>query len=88
MPTQVLVNFLKTKGSKVEGNITCGAETGGEGEEAELMLAIICCLGRSTMGYCRIGGRAERDQWRFAMEENIWRDPHTSPDQVGTKQSA
>ena len=28
MPTQVLVNFLKTKGSKAEGNITRGAETG------------------------------------------------------------
>ena len=49
------VNFLKTQRLKSRG--TRGVETGGA--EAELMLAIFCCLGRSTMRYCLKGGGVE-----------------------------
>jgi len=43
---------LKLGGSRAEGDITSGAETGREETEAELMWAVFCCLGRSTMGSC------------------------------------
>jgi len=49
---------LKVRGSKVEGDIT--REAGGCEEEAatEVMLAVLLCLGRGTMGCCRCAGGA------------------------------
>jgi hypothetical protein len=76
---------LKLRGSRAEGDITREVETGGEEAEIELMLAIFGYRGRNTMGCCRMGGGAEG---RSAVEESIWRDPHISPDQAQTEQSA
>jgi hypothetical protein len=49
---------LKVRGLKVEGDIT--RETRGCEEEAmtEMMLAILLCLGRSTMRCCHCTGGA------------------------------
>lgn len=49
---------LKVRGLKVEGDIT--RETRGCEEEAtnEMMLAILLCLGRSTMRCCHCAGGA------------------------------
>jgi len=70
---------LKLRGSKAEGNITRGAETSREGAEAELMLAIFCCLGRSTMGCCRMGGRAEGGSMEVCCgREYVERSTHKS----------
>ena len=45
--------FLKVRGLRVEGDIT--SEAGGCEEEAAtgVMLTVLLCLGRSTMGCCR-----------------------------------
>jgi hypothetical protein len=47
---------LKLRVSRVEGDIT--REVGGYEEEAatKVMLVVLLCLGRSTMGCCRCAG--------------------------------
>ena len=44
MSAQKLINFLKFKGSGVEGDVTRGAEASKKEVEPELMLTIFYCL--------------------------------------------
>jgi hypothetical protein len=44
--------FLKVRGSRVEGDITCEARGCEEEVTTEVMLAVLLCPGFNTMGCC------------------------------------